>query len=200
MNTIYMITNLKDGKAYVGFDSKWPSRKAVHICEAITRKNRKYPLYNAIRKYGLDNFRWDILYQNKDREHTLNIMETKFIINQNTHFKEGHGYNMTYGGEGAKGWIPSEETKKKISESNLGKKAWNKGKPSPWTSLRNKNSKGKPAPNRRKEYVVISPSGETFEVKGISKFAKENGLYPGNLVSVAKGRLKQYKGWKCFYK
>ena len=118
MNTIYKVTNKVNGKAYIGFDSKWPSRKSVHMCEAITRKNKKYPLYRAIRKYGPDNFEWEVLYQSEDREHTLNVVENKMILEHNTHFRDGHGYNMTFGGEGALGWVPSEETKKKISIAN----------------------------------------------------------------------------------
>ena len=118
MYTIYKITNRINGKAYVGFDSNWPSRKSVHICEAITRKNKKYPLYRAIRKYGLENFEWKILYQGEDRNYTLNVVENKMIIEHNTHFKNGHGYNMTYGGEGALGWIPTDETKRKIGLAN----------------------------------------------------------------------------------
>ena len=118
MYTIYKVTNKIDGKAYVGFDSNWPSRKSVHICEATTRKNKKYPLYRAMRKYGVENFEWQILYQSEDRNHTLNVVENQMILEHNTHFKEGHGYNMTYGGEGAFGWKPSEETKRKIGISN----------------------------------------------------------------------------------
>lgn len=118
MYTIYKVTNKTNGKAYIGFDSKWPSRKSVHICEAITRKNKKYPLYRAIRKYGVENFVWEVLYQSENREHTLNIIENKMILEHNTHFRDGHGYNMTYGGEGALGWIPSEETKRKIGLAN----------------------------------------------------------------------------------
>ena len=118
MFTIYKVTNKVNGKAYIGFDSKWPSRKYVHVCEAITRQNKKYPLYRAIRKYGVNNFEWEVLYQSDDKEHTLNVVENKMILEHNTHFKDGHGYNMTYGGEGALGWIPSDETKRKIGLAN----------------------------------------------------------------------------------
>ena len=37
-----------------------------------------------------------------------------------------------------RGNIKSPETIKKISEARKGKPAWNKGKPAPWTSKRNK--------------------------------------------------------------
>jgi group I intron endonuclease len=118
MYTIYKVTNTINGKAYIGFDSRWPSRKSVHICEAITRKNKKYPLYRAMRKYGVENFEWEVLYQSEDRNYTLNVMENNFILEHNTHFKEGNGYNMTYGGEGTLGWVPSNETRKKIGLAN----------------------------------------------------------------------------------
>lgn len=186
-----------NGKAYIGFDSNWPARKAVHICEAITRQNKQYPLYRAISKYGKENFKWEILYQSEDRDHTLNVMENKMIIEHNTHYKDGHGYNMTYGGEGALGWIPSEETKKKISRSNKGKMAWNKGKPSPWTSERNKNQKGTKRPKFRKTYKITDPHNNTIIVNGITEFCEKHNLDPSMMCAVAKGRYKHYKKWKC---
>lgn len=197
MYTIYKVTNKINGKAYIGFDSKWPSRKSVHICEAITRKNKKYPLYRALQKYGLENFEWEVLYQGEDREYTLNIMENKLIIEHNTHFKEGHGYNMTFGGEGTFGWMPTEETKKKISDSKKGKSSWNKGKPSPWTTERNRKLKGTKQPKLMKTYEIIDPNGNIHTITGLSDFCKKQKLHAGNMSSVAHGRLKQYKGWLC---
>jgi group I intron endonuclease len=196
MYTVYKITNKKNGKAYVGFDSNWPSRKAVHICEAVTRKNKQYPLYRAIAKYGVDNFEWEILYQSDDRDHTLNVIEEQMIKKHNTHFREGHGYNMTYGGEGTKGWVPTEETRKNISEANMGKKAWNKGKPSPWTTKRNKEGKGGKQPKLLKTYTFLNPDGKLVTFTGLIDFCKINNLHAGNMCSLMNGSLKQYKGWK----
>ena len=197
MFTIYKVTNKINGKAYIGFDSKWPSRKAVHICEATTRKNKTYPLYRAIQKYGLQNFDWEVLYRGEDREYTLNVQENKMIIEHNTHFRDGHGYNMTYGGEGAFGWVPSEETKRKISESKKGKSSWNKGKPSPWTIERNRLGKGKKQPKLCKKYIVTDPQGKKQEITGLVEFCKTHNLNPGCMSSVAKGNWNQHKGWKC---
>lgn len=109
---------MKNGKAYIGFDSKWPSRKSAHICEALTRNNNKYPFYRAIKKYGIDNFNWEVLFQSEDKNFTLAVMENKMIIEHNTHFKSGHGYNMTFGGEGRFGLTHKDETKKKIGIAN----------------------------------------------------------------------------------
>lgn len=198
MYTIYKVTNKTNGKAYIGFDSNWPSRKSVHICEATTRKNKTYPLYRAIQKYGLHNFHWEVLYQGEDRDFTLNVQENKMIIEHNTHYKDGHGYNMTYGGEGAFGWVPSEETKRKISESKKGKPSWNKGLSNPLIADRNRKNKGKKQPNLCKKYLVTDPYGKEYEIVGLVDFCKQNNLNAGSMSSITKGgNWKFHKGWQC---
>ena len=42
--------------------------------------------------------------------------EKEYIKKYNSYGE--NGYNMTYGGEGTLGWIPSEETKRKIGLAN----------------------------------------------------------------------------------
>jgi group I intron endonuclease len=112
--TIYKATNKTNGKCYIGFDSNWPKRKFDHL----SNQNKKNKFYNAIRKYGCDNFSWEIVYQSKERTHTLNVMENYFIRENNSY---NNGYNSTFGGEGRKGSL-SQETKLKMSLSKLGKK------------------------------------------------------------------------------
>jgi len=115
--TIYKAKNLINGKCYIGFDSCWPKRKNKHLyC------NTNYIFHNAIQKYGKDAFVWEILYQSKERDHTLKVMEEFFIKENNSHYLNGHGYNMTYGGNGTFGYIHSLETKEKIGNSWKGKK------------------------------------------------------------------------------
>jgi hypothetical protein len=43
-----------------------------------SQKQNNIVFYNPVRKYGWNNFEWEILYQSKEREHTLNIMEPCF--------------------------------------------------------------------------------------------------------------------------
>ena len=119
--TIYKSVNRINGKVYIGFDSKWPKRKREHKSSSKKIKNK---FYNAIRKYGWDSFTWEIIYQSKDGNHTLNVMENYFI-NEYDVFK--NGYNSTLGGDGClgmkgsmKGKHHTEETKKILSEKNLG--------------------------------------------------------------------------------
>ena len=195
MYTIYKATNKIDGKSYIGFDCNWPYRKCAH--KHAVKRGSTLVFHNAIRKHGWDNFEWDIVEQSEDKNITLNEREEFFIKKFNTHYIHGNGYNMTMGGEATFGWIPSEETKRKISEANKGKKGWNKGKPSPWTSERNKKNKGIKQPHKEKYYIITDPQGKQYEIKGLVEFCKKNNLSASNLCSVANKKLKHYKKWKC---
>jgi group I intron endonuclease len=122
--SIYCATCIDTGKSYYGFDSAWPKRIGDHKRES-KKKTNNTKFYNAIRKYGWDNFIWTLVYQSKEDvevkdSHTLNIMEPHFIKENDTLI---NGYNMTPGGEGKrKGSTESLETKRKKSLSHTGKK------------------------------------------------------------------------------
>ena len=61
-----------------------------------SQKNNKIKFYNAIQKYGWESFVWEVLYQSKDGEHCLNVMETHFI---NEFDSMKNGYNTASGGK-----------------------------------------------------------------------------------------------------
>lgn len=54
-------------------------------------------LCRAIKKYGPENFVFEVIYQSKEKEHTLLEMEAYFINYYNT---MKAGYNMSIGGKG----------------------------------------------------------------------------------------------------
>jgi group I intron endonuclease len=124
--SIYKCTNTITNESYIGYDSNWPSRKTKHLYDYTNPNSKNYNchFYRAIRKYGVNNFLWEVIYQSWDKTYCLNEMETKFIKEYNTFL---NGYNMTKGGEGTlgkKSWLGrkhSDETKIKISESAKGK-------------------------------------------------------------------------------
>ena len=72
-------------------------------------------LGNAIRKYGVDEFRYEILETDIPAD-ALSEREIYWIQHFNS--VSPNGYNLTYGGEGG---IPSAETRDKISEANKGR-------------------------------------------------------------------------------
>ena len=193
MFSIYKATNKITGKSYIGFDSNWPHRKNAH--KHAAKRGSSFLFHKAIRKYGWENFEWSIIEQSDKHETLLKEKEEYYIRFYNTFYD--NGYNMTYGGDGTFGWIPSEETKKKISKSRKGIVPWNKGKPSPWTSKRNRESKGIKKPRRERWYLITDPLGNEYKIKGLVEFCKKHNLHAGNMCSVAIGRLNHYKKWLC---
>ena len=112
--SIYKATCNVTNQSYIGFDSNWPNRQKIH--KSFSKKPKTY-FQRALLKYGWNNFTWEVIYQSKDKNHCLKIMEPHFIKEYNC-FK--NGYNMTLGGEGTFGKQLSHESKLKISNANKG--------------------------------------------------------------------------------
>lgn len=91
--SIYKATCIVTNQCYIGFDSNWPNRKKSHKRESKKDNNIKF--YNAIKKYGWDNFEWQVIYRSQDGEHCLNVMEEYFI---NEYDSMKNGLNTTAGG------------------------------------------------------------------------------------------------------
>ena len=111
--SIYRVVNKVNGKVYIGFDSNWPKRKQSHYYNHRAKSCPKWSFYNALKKYGWENFQWDVIYQSKEKHHTLKEMES-FFIEQYDSFR--NGYNQTNGGEGTFGKLQSIENKRKQSQ------------------------------------------------------------------------------------
>lgn len=119
--SVYIHINKINNKKYVGITMLDPKERwgknGIHY--------KTQPFYKAIEKYGWNNFKHIVMYQNftedeaKEKEKLLiKLFDTKMGRN---------GYNMTDGGDGSVGCFPSEATLKKLSESHKGQTAWNKG-------------------------------------------------------------------------
>ena len=95
MSYIYKATNIVNDKKYIGYTKNFRERKNRHKDSALKR-NSPFAFHQAIRKYGWDNFKWEVIYESWDVEHCLTVMEPHFIIEYDT-FGE-NGYNMDNGG------------------------------------------------------------------------------------------------------
>lgn len=109
--TIYRATNLVNGKVYIGFTENWPYRVSGHNYDRQYGEIEHKPFYRAIQKYGWDNFVWESIYQSKDENHTLKVMEPYFINEYRSWvgFEDCNGYNVTKGGEGASGYKRTQQ-------------------------------------------------------------------------------------------
>lgn len=111
---IYKITNIINGKCYIGqttcgFDRRYSGN--------LLKNTKNIYLKRSIEKYGIENF--EIIKEfdtasNRDELNAKEIYWIEYYKSNNSEF----GYNLTEGGEGSIGWHPSEETRKKMSENH----------------------------------------------------------------------------------
>lgn len=114
---IYKITNMINNKVYIGQAQDIKRRWKEH---RFSSKQGSTVLYLAMRKYGIENFSFEII-----EECSMEEMSEKEIFyikqyNSYVHAENSNGYNMTLGGEGNRGFLVSMKTRKKISESKKG--------------------------------------------------------------------------------
>jgi len=109
---IYKVTNLIDGKCYIGKTKKnLDFRKNGHIRDC---KNPKTYFHRALIKYGIDNFLWEVW--DIDNNNELIELEIYWIDYFRTY---GKVYNMTVGGEGGDTWTLQSEHKKQIISKKI---------------------------------------------------------------------------------
>lgn len=130
---IYKYENLVNHKVYIGQTTDLVNRQSSHRSKSTTVKNK---FYNAVRKYGWNNFSFCILATiEADSDKITNLLDTleiEYISQYNSYYK---GYNSTFGGHSNRGALRSEEykeycrnrqysliTRKKMSESAKNKK------------------------------------------------------------------------------
>lgn len=116
---IYKITNQINNKIYIGQTVNWDERYRHHRQEAYRKntENAKRPIYRAIRKHGLKNFKFEIIDIADDKAE-LDNLEIYYIDKFNS-LIDHNGYNLEKGGANGR---KSEYTKRKISEAQKGEK------------------------------------------------------------------------------
>jgi group I intron endonuclease len=190
---IYKITN-PQGKIYIGCSTNLEKRKFKY--SYIDCKSQP-KLYESLNTFGWENHVWEIIKECFEEQ--LFDLE-KYYINEYNSYNEGlnsnpGGYGITHHTEKTKsqisktkkGWIPSEERGKKISNKIKGRKYTNehKSKISKQTKGKSKGLKGRTSPNKGNSY--------SQEVKDIMNI-KKKGV---NLSVEHKNKISQsFKGKK----
>jgi hypothetical protein len=112
--SIYKI-QFPNGKHYIG-QTTCSLKKRQKEHKSCAKSDNTKVLYKALRKYNMvDTFEL-IEIDTADSLEELCEKEIVYILNYNSHYIYGNGYNMTYGGEGANGYVPTEEDNIKNSE------------------------------------------------------------------------------------
>lgn len=111
----YKLTS-PSGKIYHGITTQSVRRRMTGH-KTWARNGSKLPLHNAIRKYGFENFKLEILSETCDRDELCRL-EIEAITRDNS--LAPNGYNVTAGGDGTTGHVVSDEHKiaigKRMSE------------------------------------------------------------------------------------
>lgn len=114
---IYKITNMRNGKIYIGQSVDINHRKSCHEYDL---KHDRHKNLHLQREYNLepDAFKFEIICE--CREEDLNELEI-FYIQKYSCLDDRFGYNLDKGGIGA--GRMSDETKAKISKAKMGNRA-----------------------------------------------------------------------------
>lgn len=113
---IYKVTNLINSKVYIGQSKDITHRLSKHKNCPFDKTDHSYntPFYRAIRKYGLENFKFEIIEECSAKD--LNKREKYWIKYYNSYlgFTDCNGYNLTLGGETSSFHVLSYDNVKEI--------------------------------------------------------------------------------------
>lgn len=195
LSGIYKITNPKN-KIYIGQSINIKSRFA---CYKAVKCKRQVKLYNSFKKYGVENHKFEILHYCHPEK--LNELEAYYIeLFQSFNNKNGlnlksGGYNSSYSNESKRkmseariGKKASMQTIIKLRESHKGHKGWNKGlKHSDETKLKmRKNHKGmlgKKMTDEHKSKISKANKGKIFSEEHRRKLGE---IHKGNKNTLGK--------------
>lgn len=116
---VYIHRNKINNKAYIGITSQAPKDRWGSNGYKYSKEDHQV-FYRAIQQYGWDNFEhiiWQSELTEKEAKHFEKLLIALFQTNCTKYRNPEFGYNMTDGGEGMLGWHPTEESRKKMCES-----------------------------------------------------------------------------------
>ena len=112
MGYIYKITNQINGKMYIGKTEYTDpiKRWKEHLSDRKRRRCEKRPLYDALNKYGPENFTFEVIDNVEDGQ-ALCDAERYYVSLYRTYigFEDCNGYNGTLGGDG-KSYLDLDES------------------------------------------------------------------------------------------
>lgn len=115
---IYKSTNTINNKMYIG-QTIQTLKERIYGHKSKLKAGSRLCFHNAIRKYGINNFDWEIIYECND-SNKLDKMEMYYIGYYDTY---NNGYNSTLGGDkGTVGYKHTKESLQKISDAQTGYK------------------------------------------------------------------------------
>ena len=97
MGVIYLAKCKTTGKGYIGKAVNFKYRQTRHLRDAVSSPKKHPKFYNALNKYGANNFEWSVLQDGCNTNDEYNAAEKYWIAKLDTWH---NGYNCNAGGEG----------------------------------------------------------------------------------------------------
>jgi len=225
---IYRAINKINNMSYVGQTKFSLTERIKNHTDKAGRSRAFFP--NAIKKYGIENFNWEVIKHCKTREE-LNEQEKFYIRFFNT--KIPNGYNLSSGGDGGdymlgkkhikaarkkmslkmkgnkngrfrRNRLVTEETRKKIREKLLGKKLPLITRIKMSQSRKGISTGPKPLEAKLKlckKYLFINPLGKRIVCEiGFKNFCKKYRLSISSMWRILKNEKDDWNNWTVKYK
>ena len=140
---IYKFTHIETGRYYIGQTIQKPNqRRLEHIADS-RHTPRTYHFHNAIKKYGIESFTFEVIDEAKSLDE-LNLLEEFYVKKFNS---IENGFNIREPGSNKKHNPESIERMRKVRlEAHTKKKEL--GIPYAVRNPNQKTNKGKPHPNK----------------------------------------------------
>lgn len=211
---IYKIVNDINHKNYVGQTYQSVEKRFDRHCgEARWRNTKKMPIVLAIKKYGREHFRVELL-ETLDENIPQSVVDAKEVewgIRLNC--LSPNGYNLKLGrGRGTvsnttrrrislsnRGKVVSEETRRRLSISHLGHKNSDDTRRKLSDVFRgkapHKNTAIGASRKNSKSYILKNPIGEEVVVENMKLFCIDNGLCRSQMSNLVQGKTTCVRGW-----
>jgi group I intron endonuclease len=194
---IYQIKNIVNDKVYIGSTTNLYERLTYHHYGRLKRGTHKnHHLQAAWNKYGEQSFEYSILELTQDVKSVL-LEREKYYLDITKCFIRNFGYNKNMFPNSPLGLKKTEETKRKISLSMLGKPSWNKGNETP-VHAKKKMSERKEFYKKKIE-KVCPDSGLVTEYESL-KDAERDGFHRYHVGECCRGIIEKHKGYFWKYK
>lgn len=177
---IYKIVNDINNKIYIGQTTSSLKERISNYKKEYKYDKRHRPILDAMKKYGMEHFSFEIVEDNIQIKEELDIKEKYYIKYYHSLCKE-NGYNIELGGNGR--GKHSEETKQKISESQKGKLNHM------WGKTGNQNATSRP--------IIELTTGKKYESANLA--SKELKINPSHVCAVARGERGSTGGYVFRY-
>jgi len=211
---IYKVTNLINGKCYIGQTIRTlKERKSEHKRESKINTNNKF--HNALKSEGFNNFKWEII-DNCNNQNNLDKLEEFYIKKYDS---KKCGYNSTNGGTDIFGggireffWNKATQEQRKqhsinISKAKKGKKQsedFKKQKSQQWFNYWKDENKrkersikysGQGNSNSKYYYEIYKNEKLILKTYNLREFCEINN-FPLSYVKCCVRKNKKYKDYK----